>query len=69
VNAIDEGRDALAAKGVRFVEAAPFDLRLEGVDFAGRAFDDDVKITCAHPASMLGVLFEFIQHPAGYRCD
>lgn len=69
VNDIEAGAGALAAKGVRFVEEAPFALRLEGVDFAGRAFDSDVKITFAHPASLLGVLFEFIEYPAGYRCS
>jgi len=52
---------------VRFVEEVPFELRLEGVDFAGRPFDADVKITFAHPASFLGVLFEFIEYPAGYQ--
>jgi len=67
VHDIHEGASALAARGVRFVEEAPFDLRLHGVDFAGRVFDDDVKITFAHPASMLGVLFEFIEYPPGYR--
>jgi methylmalonyl-CoA/ethylmalonyl-CoA epimerase len=68
VNDIEDGRDTLADKGVRFVEDAPFHLRLEGTDFAGRAFNDDVKITFAHPASMLGVLFEFIEYPKEYRC-
>lgn len=67
VHGIDAGRDALARKGVRFVEPAPFALRLAGVDFAGRAFDDDVRITFAHPASLLGVLFEFIEYPSDYR--
>ncbi len=61
------GARSLADKGVRFVEPAPFALRLAGVDFAGRAFDDEVKITFAHPASLLGVLFEFIEYPAGYQ--
>jgi len=55
------------AEPVRFVEEVPFELRLEGVDFAGRPFDADVKITFAHPASFLGVLFEFIEYPAGYQ--
>ena len=67
VHDIDAGASALAARGVRFVEEAPFELRLQGTDFAGRCFDDDVKITFAHPASMLGVLFEFLQYPAGYQ--
>lgn len=69
VNDIDNGREVLAEKGVRFVEEAPFALRLEGTDFAGRAFNDDVKISFAHPASLLGVLFEFIEYPQEYACD
>ncbi|MFT5173182.1 MAG: methylmalonyl-CoA/ethylmalonyl-CoA epimerase [Gammaproteobacteria bacterium] len=67
VNNIDSGARQLAEKGVRFVEPAPFALRLEGVDFAGRAFNDDVKITFSQPASLLGVLFEFIEYPPGYQ--
>lgn len=66
VNNIDSGASDLVDKGVRFIEPAPFPLRLEGVDFAGRAFNDDVKITFAHPSSLLGVLFEFIEYPPGY---
>ena len=69
VRDVTAGAAALAAKGVRFVEPAPFDLRLEGVDFAGRAFDDDVRITFAHPSSLLGVLFEFIEYPEGYATE
>lgn len=69
VNDIDRGAGDLVDKGVRFIEQAPFDLRLQGVDFAGRAFNDDVKITFAHPSSLLGVLFEFIEYPPGYRAD
>lgn len=67
VRDIEDGARALERKGVRFVEEVPFELRLEGVDFAGRPFDADVKITFAHPASFLGVLFEFIEYPAGYQ--
>jgi len=67
VRDIEDGAFALERKGVRFVEEVPFELRLEGVDFAGRPFDADVKITFAHPASFLGVLFEFIEYPAGYQ--
>lgn len=67
VRDIEDGARALERKGVRFVEEVPFELRLEGADFAGRPFDADVKITFAHPASFLGVLFEFIEYPAGYQ--
>ena len=67
VKDVQAGAEALACKGVRFVEEAPFALRLEGTDFAGRAFDAETKITFAHPTSLLGVLFEFIEYPPGYR--
>ncbi len=66
VRDIEDGARTLAEKGVRFVEDVPFELRLEGVDFAGRPFDADVKITFAHPASLLGILLEFIEYPEGY---
>ena len=67
VKDIEKGALALGDKGVRFVEDIPFELRLDGVDFAGRPFNADVKITFAHPASLLGVLFEFIEYPAYYQ--
>jgi len=67
VKDVEKGARDLAKKGVRFVEELPFALRLDGVDFAGRRFDADVKITFAHPASFLGVLFEFIEYPADYQ--
>jgi methylmalonyl-CoA/ethylmalonyl-CoA epimerase len=67
VKDVENGARDLARKGVRFVEDVPFALRLDGVDFAGRRFDADVKITFAHPASFLGVLFEFIEYPADYQ--
>ena len=66
VRDIEDGARTLAEKGVRFVEDVPFELRLECVDFAGRPFDADVKITFAHPASLLGILLEFIESPEGY---
>lgn len=67
VRNIEDGARDLKTKGVRFVEDVPFDLRLEGVDFAGRPFDAEVKITFAHPASLLGVLLEFIEYPDDYQ--
>lgn len=69
VDDVTAGREALAEKGVRFVEELPFELRLAGTDFAGRAFDDECRITFAHPRSLLGVLFEFIEYPKGYCAD
>jgi methylmalonyl-CoA/ethylmalonyl-CoA epimerase len=66
VDNVGAGMAALGARGVRFVEELPVELRLAGQDFAGRCFDGEVKLTFAHPRSMLGVLFEFIEYPPGY---
>lgn len=69
VDDVESGMRSLAARGVRFVEELPVRLRLAGEDFAGRRFDDEVKLTFAHPRSTLGVLLEFIEYPAGYDRD
>jgi hypothetical protein len=37
------------------------------VDYAGRKFCDDIQFTFSRPASILGILFEFIQYPDGYQ--
>ncbi len=66
VDDVSAGMERLAAKGVRFVDELPVELRLTGEDFAGRRFDGDVKLAFAHPRSLLGVLVEFIEYPAGY---
>lgn len=57
----------LGRKGVRFVDDAPIRLHMDGVDFAGREFSDDIQFAFSHPASVLGILFEFIQYPGGYQ--
>jgi len=69
VDDVEAGMGELGARGVRFVDELPVELRLAGEDFAGRRFDGDVKLAFAHPGSMLGVLFEFIEYPAGYTRD
>lgn len=66
VNDIDDGFEKLRRKGVSFVEEAPAALHLEGEDFAGRSFAGDVKLSFAHPKSVLGILFEFLEYPEGY---
>lgn len=67
--AVDDIEDTMATLGrkqVRFVDAAPVGEHLEGVDFAGREFSGELKFAFSHPASILGILFEFIQYPDGY---
>lgn len=66
VDNIEETMQTLSDKGVHFVGDAPVSLSTSMVDFAGRRFDDDIAFTFSHPASILGILFEFIQYPEGY---
>jgi len=63
VDDIDETMQTLTAKGVQFVDDTPATLSTSMVDFAGRRFDDDISFAFSHPASILGILFEFIQYP------
>lgn len=67
VDDIDDTMTTLRRKAVRFVADAPVTQSLSFVDFAGREFADDIRFTFSHPSSILGVLFEFIQYPPGYR--
>jgi methylmalonyl-CoA/ethylmalonyl-CoA epimerase len=48
------------------VDDKPATLSTSMIDFAGRRFDDDISFTFSHPASILGILFEFIQYPDDY---
>lgn len=67
VDDIHSTRGALGAKGVKFVEGAPMRERMGMVDYAGRKFCDEIQFTFTNPASILGILFEFIQYPEGYQ--
>jgi len=67
VDDIEDTMDSLGKKGVRFVDDAPMRAQLDAVDYAGRVFSDDIPFTFSHPASILGILFEFIQYPDGYE--
>ena len=67
--AVDDINDTMASlgdKGVQFVGDTPVTLATSMVDFAGRRFDDEISFTFSHPASILGILFEFIQYPDGF---
>ncbi len=66
VDDIDATTETLRRKGVSFVDEEPMTNRFGLVDYAGREFDDEIKFTFSHPASIMGILFEFIQYPDGY---
>jgi len=66
VDSIEDTMETLGNKGVQFVADKPATLATSMVDFAGRRFDDDISFTFSHPASTLGILFEFIQCPDEY---
>lgn len=68
VDDVDATMATLQRKEVRFVGDAPVSKTLPFVDFAGRAFSSEIRFTFSHPASILGILFEFIQYPDGYQC-
>jgi len=67
VDDIEDTMQTLGSKGVKFVEDAPIRNQLDVVDYAGRAFSDDIQFTFSHPSSIIGILFEFIQYPEGYQ--
>lgn len=67
VDDINDTMSSLGEKGVRFVDDAPIRTQLDVVDYAGRTFCDDIQFTFSHPASILGILFEFIEYPDGYQ--
>lgn len=66
VDDINDTMETLGTKGVQFVADKPATLSTSMIDFAGRRFDDDISFTFSHPASILGILFEFIQYPDDY---
>jgi methylmalonyl-CoA/ethylmalonyl-CoA epimerase len=58
----------LAAKRVTWIDPEPLRNHMPLVDYAGRRFDDaEIRFAFSHPKSILGILFEFIQYPAGYQ--
>ena len=67
VDDIQTTMNTLREKNVRFVDDAPVREKLGFEDFAGRKFSEDIQFAFSHPASILGILFEFIQYPEGYQ--
>jgi methylmalonyl-CoA/ethylmalonyl-CoA epimerase len=66
VDDINDTMSTLGKKNVQFVADAPMRESLDVVDYAGRRFSEDIQFTFSHPASILGILFEFIQYPNDY---
>ncbi|MFT4562307.1 MAG: methylmalonyl-CoA/ethylmalonyl-CoA epimerase [Gammaproteobacteria bacterium] len=66
VDDIDDTMATLGRKQVQFVDGTPTVQSLDVVDYAGRSFSEDIRFTFSHPASILGILFEFIEYPKGY---
>ena len=67
VDDIHDTMGTLGAKGVRFVTDPPMTNNFPMVDYAGRHIEGDISFTFSHPASFLGILFEFIQYPPDYQ--
>ena len=67
VDDIQSTMNTLRKKNVRFVDDAPVREKLGFEDFAGRKFSENIQFAFSHPASILGILFEFIQYPEGYQ--
>ena len=67
VDDLDGTLATLGRKQVQFVAPVPATLKLDFVDYAGRAFSDEIRFAFTKPASILGILFEFIQYPTGYE--
>lgn len=68
VEDLEQTMGELAKKSVRWVDAEPIRNRMHTVDYAGRVFDNaEIRFAFSHPASILGILFEFIQYPEGYE--
>jgi len=66
VDDINDTMTTLGKKNVQFVADAPMRESIDVVDYAGREFSEDIQFTFSHPASILGILFEFIQYPDDY---
>ena len=67
VDDIQSTMNTLREKNVRFVDDSPVREKLGFEDFAGRKFSEDIQFAFSHPASIFGILFEFIQYPEGYQ--
>jgi len=67
VENLDQGMQGLKEKGVRFVSEQPLTIQGHGRDMAGNEISGEGNFTFSIPSSLLGVLFEFIEYPAGYH--
>ena len=68
VDDLDDTMATMTRKGVSFVDEAPIRNKMPVTDYAGREFlDGEIKFAFSHPKSIIGILFEFIEYPAGYE--
>ena len=68
VDDLDDTMATMTRKGVSFVDDAPIRNKMPVTDYAGREFlDGEIKFAFSHPKSIIGILFEFIEYPAGYE--
>jgi len=67
VDDVEDTMRTLGGKGMRFVDEAPIGADLDVVDYAGRAFSEEIRFAFSHPASLVGILLEFIEYPNGYE--
>ena len=68
VEDLENGMAGLKEKGVRFVSDTAIPIPSHGLDMQGRQVSGEGKVNFTLPASILGILFEFIEYPDGYAC-
>lgn len=66
VDDLAAAQQAMTAEGLEFVEPVPKRQRFLVHDFDGHAIEADVGFNFSRPASLLGLLLEFIQYPPGF---
>lgn len=66
VDDIVSTQHAMETEGLAFVDKLPRRHRFLVRDFSGQTLDDEVGFNFSRPASLLGLLLEFIQYPPGF---
>jgi len=61
------GMQELKDKGVSFVSEGPLSGHGQSLDYAGREVSGHMRFTFSVPSTILGILFEFIEYPEGYK--
>lgn len=65
VEKIEDGIKTLQEKGVKFVSDQAIPISGHGRDMTGAEIKGTGKVNFTIPASILGILFEFIEYPEG----